>query len=94
MKHMVPFVHKFHMPAWTMFDTIIPADSDDMITVVSTSWSNKEKKGDTMTIKMKDKTHYEQMRSMKRVIHINEKKAIAFHDKMVKEAGECPKYTL
>lgn len=80
------FAHNIATVTWTIWDTIIPPNSDDTVTIISTVWNNVDKDGETIYMKLKTKTYFEFKDSMVSQRHKTEQDAREFHDKILKEA--------
>jgi len=80
------FGHSLRGATWTVFEHVIPNNSDDLITVVSSAWSEPNKKGETIALKLKTKTYYEFRDGIERTSHETEQATKDFHDKTIKEA--------
>lgn len=80
------FGHTVAKVTWTIWDTIIPPDSDDTVTIISTVWNNADKEGETIYMKLKTKTYFEFKSGLVSTMHKTEQEAKEFHNKILKEA--------
>ena len=82
------FGHSIKKSNWTLWEAVFPKDLDDAVTTVSTVWDDLDKVGETMWLRQETKTFFEMRDAVKRKMHSDEKKAIAFHNKILKEAND------